>query len=143
MKTENFPPILLDFSPKGEELYGQIQDNFLETIHRIADPLPNFKLENGIFVTTLRSNGTKIGLTDENAMNLERRRQLSGMAIGDYWELMNVVDLLFHWNKVKDAKLIFKFETTHFKAEFTNANHAVTFLFDMEERWTDWLKELH
>lgn len=141
MDTNDLPPILLDYSPRGAEFKAEVIDGFARVCDMIVDRIPWLKEENGVFSGKLRRTDEIVVLNDETLALPEKRKTISGMCVGDFWEIMNVADLYFHHNRDKAKPKLLRVHTTHFKAEFWNVHHAVTFMFDMEGRWTDWEKD--
>lgn len=145
MNIDDLPPILLGYSPRGAELRKEVVEPFGDVLHRIENgiggaTIPWLKEKDGVYSGKVRGRDEVIVLNDETLADYEKRKTISQMAIGEFWEMMNVADLLFHWSREKAKPKLFKVSTTHYNAEFWNSSHAITFMFDMEGRWTDWLK---
>lgn len=125
------PPILLDYSPSGQELLDQINPVFHEPATRIMNPLPYVR----------NRDGNWIAYGKKAQYGIDEYKPFSQLAIGDFWELMNLAEFVLRHRKDKDSQGIFKFRTTWFSIEFTDLDLCVAFLFDMEGKWTEWLEE--
>ena len=128
------PPLLRGFHPDADAIRTQIQPSVLPQANHILDRIPFFQEEGGTFITAAPS-GKKLRLDDPSA-----RQQAAKNAIGDYWELMNLAEFVFHFKKKKNAKVVFRIETTDYAIEFDDYDKCFKFLSDREAEWESWAR---
>lgn len=130
-----YPPIVLDFTPSPEEILSQIKPSFAEEAKQRLSRFPYFEQTGSDFIITTR-HGKKVNLSDA-----ESRSIVSQMGQLQYWELMNIAEFLFKWNKDLEAKPMIALHTTHFEIEFFDYERAYEFFSEMAGKWEDWGKE--